>query len=44
MQQILPPHGFDSQTVQSEASRYTDYAILDHTTKIKKNATMEGRL
>jgi hypothetical protein len=28
---ICPPPGFDPRTLQSETSRYTDYAILAHT-------------
>jgi hypothetical protein len=31
MRKISSPQGFDSRTVQTVASRYTDYAILAHT-------------
>jgi hypothetical protein len=31
VRKILPPPGFNPQTVQPVASHYTDYAIPDHT-------------
>jgi hypothetical protein len=37
----VSPPGFNPQTIESVASHYTNYAILDHTIKIKKNI-MEG--
>ena len=40
VQNISPPPGFDSRTVESEASRYTDHAIPGHKfqTGASKNA------
>lgn len=36
-QKIMPPPAFNPQTVQSIASHYTNYTIVDHTIKIKKS-------
>jgi hypothetical protein len=37
-----PPRGLDSRTVQSVASRYTDYAILAHRRIIQGGSNMTG--
>jgi hypothetical protein len=37
VQKILPPPGFDSQTVQPVVSRYTDWAIAAHNTFLTQN-------
>ena len=37
VRKISPPPGFDPRTVQSVASRYTDYAITAHANVVDSN-------